>query len=68
MSHCFRIMVQGKIETYSKFEDIPEVIDHVIEFSPEVPPPPHTEPQHREIDAWQHRLQELMRREHASGS
>lgn len=61
-------MVNGELNTYTEYEDIPETFDHVIEFSPEVPPPPHTEEQHEEIDKWNFRLQALMEKERASSN
>lgn len=66
MPHRFVVRVDGHLETYNRFEDIPKVFEHVIEFLPEVPPPPHTDAQHEEIDSWNVKLQELMRRERAS--
>jgi enterochelin esterase-like enzyme len=66
--HKFVIKVNGNLETYTKYEDIPETFDHVIEFSPEVPQPPHTEEQHEEIDKWNFRLQALMEKERASSN
>jgi hypothetical protein len=66
--HKFVIMVNGELNTYTEYEDIPETFDHVIEFSPEVPPPPHTEEQHDEIDKWNFRLQALMEKERASSN
>lgn len=66
MPHRFVIMVDGELHTYHRFEDIPKQIDHVIEFSPEVPPPPHTDAEHDEIDSWQPKFEELMERERAS--
>lgn len=66
MPHRFVVRVAGRLETYDRFDDIPETIEHVIEFLPEVPPPPHTDAQHEEIDSWNAKLQELMRRERAS--
>lgn len=66
MPHRFVVLVAGRLETYDRFEDIPEEIEHVIEFRPEVPPPPHTAAQHNEIDSWNGKLQDLMRRERAS--
>lgn len=63
MPHRFVVRVGGCLVTYDRFEDIPEIIDHVIEFRPEIPAPPHTDAQHEEIDSWNDRLQELMRRE-----
>lgn len=62
MPHRFVVRVAGRLETYDRFELIPDEFEHVIEFRPEVPPPPHTDAQHKEIDSWNDRLQELMRR------
>lgn len=61
--HRFVVMVNGKLKTYTNFNDIPENIDHVIEFQPEIPPAPHTEEQHREMSSWNDKLQLLMQRE-----
>jgi len=58
-------MVAGELRYYTEFDLIPAQIDHVIEFRPVIPPPPHTEQQHQEIDAWSQRFDELMRRERA---
>lgn len=66
MPHRFVIMVDGELREYSEFDHIPQRIDHVIEFAPELPPPPHTDAQHDEIDSWQDRFQDLMEREYAS--
>lgn len=61
-------MVDGKLMTYTSFEDIPNDIEHVIEFAPEIPPPPHTEQEHAEIESWQGKFNALMEREYASSS
>jgi hypothetical protein len=61
-------MVDGKLREFNDFGQIPLHIDHVIEFQPEIPPPPHTTAQHQEIDQWQDRFWELMEREYASSS
>jgi hypothetical protein len=66
--HKFVVMRNGKLETYHEYDLIPRDFDHVIEFRPEIPPGPHTDAQHEEIDSWNHRLQELMRIEHARSS
>jgi hypothetical protein len=58
----------GKLETYTEFEAIPRDFEHVIEFVPEIPPGPHTDQQHEEIEQWNDRLQQLMRIEHARSS
>lgn len=61
--HEFVILLKGEMVTYTKYEDIPEVFDHVIKFLPSVPEDPHTEEQHEEIALWNDKLQELMQRE-----
>jgi len=58
----------GVLETYTEYEDIPLDFDHVIEFKPTVPEPPHTEEQHEEIEQWNNRLQDLMKRERENAS
>jgi hypothetical protein len=63
MSHEFVVLLNGELKTYTKYEDIPERFDNVIRFIPEIPEPPHTHEQHEEIDSWNERLQELMKRE-----
>ena len=63
MGHKFVILKNGILETYTKYEDIPESFDNVIEFLPEIPPGPHTHEDHEEIDSWNDKLKELMKRE-----
>lgn len=65
MPHEFVILVDGKLQTYTNYDDIPEVFDNVIKFMPEVPPGPHTEEQHEEIDSWNDKFQRLMEKEYA---
>lgn len=63
MAHEFVVKRNGKLETYTEYDDIPKDFDHVIKFLPEIPPEPHTHEQHEEIEQWNGRLQELMKRE-----
>lgn len=63
MAHEFVILVNGELKTYTRYEDIPEKFDNVIKFLPEIPDAPHTHEQHEEMDAWNDRLKELMKRE-----
>lgn len=63
MANEFVVLIKGELKTYERFEDIPQVIDNVIKFIPDVPNPPHTHEQHEEIDAWQDKFKELMGRE-----
>jgi len=57
------IMVDGKLNTYDKYEDIPKKFDHVIKFEPDIIPGPHTEAQHEELETHNDKLKELMKRE-----
>lgn len=70
MPHKFVIMRNGILETYTEYADIPNDFEHVIEFNVEVPPDPHTEEQHEEIEKWNDKLQALMKieRENASSN
>ena len=61
-------MRNGALETYTDFNSIPQDFDHVIEFLPEIPPGPHTDAEHEEIEQWNDRLQQLMRIEYARSS
>ena len=65
MAHEFVIKRNGVLETYTHYEDIPRDFDYVIKFMPEIPPEPHTEEQHEEIESWNEKLQALMEIERA---
>ena len=60
MAHEFVILRKGILETYSKFEEIPLDLEHVIKFLPEIPDGPHSPEQHEEIDSWNEKLQQLL--------
>ena len=61
----FVIKINGKLERYNKFDDIPNSFEHLISFKPDYPQPPHTEEQHEEIAKWNTKLQKLMEIERA---
>ena len=61
-------MISGQLHEYDRYEAIPDRFDHVIEFCPEIPPGPHTQEQHDEIDAWVPKLERLMEIERARSS
>jgi hypothetical protein len=63
MPNEFVILKNNKLETFTRYEDIPEKFDNLIKFLPEIPEPPHTHEQHQELDLWNERLKELMKRE-----
>ena len=62
------IMQDDQLSEYTEYEQIPDQFDHVIEFAPEIPPGPHTDRQHKEIDQWQVKFERLMEIEYASSS
>ena len=66
MGHRFVIMQDDKLSEYTEYEQIPDQFDHVIEFAPEIPPGPHSDQQHEEIEQWQTKFERLMEIEHAS--
>jgi len=68
MPHRFVLRKGDQILAFDRYEDIPDDFDHVIEFRPEIPDPPHTPQQHDEIEAWQPRFQRLMEKERARSS
>lgn len=68
MGHRFVIMRRDEIETYDRYDDIPDDLDHVIEFLPEIPPEPHTQQQHEEIDSWLGLFNRLMEKAYATSS
>ena len=63
MTHQFAILIDGKVQVFDNYDDIPETFENVIRFEPEVPPEPHTEEQHHEIEQWNDKLQQLLKRE-----
>ena len=68
MPHLFVVRKGDEVFTYEQYEDIPEDFDHLIEFRPEIPPPPHTPEEHDEIDSWLSKFERLMEIEHARSS
>jgi hypothetical protein len=68
MAHRFDIIIDGALQTYTRFEDIPATFEHLVAFVPEIPPGPHTHAQHEEIDGWQDKFNQLMGRARASSS
>tara|TARA_B100001093_G_scaffold388273_1_gene374357 strand:+ start:939 stop:1136 length:198 start_codon:yes stop_codon:yes gene_type:complete len=63
MTHKFVVRIDQDLKEYSNYEDIPNEFDNLISFEPVIPPEPHTEEQHDEIEKWGDRLKELMKRE-----
>ena len=65
MPHVFRVFRNGRVEEFNDYNNIPLDFEHVIAFIPEIPPGPHTEEQHEEIESWNSKFQKLMEIERA---
>jgi hypothetical protein len=63
--HVFKIIRNGQLEEYNEYESIPLDFEHVIAFIPDIPPGPHSDHEHDEINIWNDRLQKLMEIERA---
>jgi hypothetical protein len=66
MNGRFVILDQGVLTIYNRYEDIPAVFDHIIEFFPDFPAGPHTDQEHQDLHDINDKLQNLVRRERAS--
>lgn len=64
----FVLMVNGKIETYHNYEDIPDEFDHVIKFAPGLPTLDDPVAQHEASHLWHERLLDLVQKEVARAS
>ena len=64
----FVIKIGSAIVTYEDFDDIPMEFDNLISFKPTAPKPPHSEEDHKEMEKYNEKLQELMGRENASSN
>lgn len=66
MEHEFVILRNGVLETYNKYEDIPESFENVVKFKPYIPEAEHFhehDHDHGFIEYWNQKLKELMERE-----
>ena len=61
--HTFIIKDKDQFITYNNFDDIPLEFDHLIQFLPEMPSPPHTEAEHEEMESWVPKFKELLKRQ-----
>lgn len=61
MAHRFTFIDKNdNLITVDNVDLIPRDFKNIIEFIPEVPPPPHTHEQHEELEKWNIIFQELM--------
>jgi len=67
MNGTFIIKEGNELITYTKYEDIPMIFDHVIKFDPDWTEGPHTDEEHEHMDTFNNKLQDLMKRERTYG-
>lgn len=63
MAHVFTVWKAGELITVDCVEKIPQDFDFLVEFQPEIPPEPHSQQQHQEIDQWAVIFQQLLNKE-----
>ena len=59
----FVIKNEGKLLEFDRCGDLPDEFDHLIEFNPTPPEPPHSVEEHVEMSKYTQYLQELVSRE-----
>ena len=59
----YKVLVGGKVVTYTNWNGIPDSFENMISFIPDAPPIPHSEEDHKYIETFNDKLQELMMRE-----
>ena len=64
MKGSFRVkLFDNSIVDYDNFEDIPSKFFRLLKYNPDYPPSPHSEEDHKMIEAFDDKLHELLRRE-----
>ena len=68
MTGEFTVMINGELVTYTNYNDIPDMFEHVIKYAPDWPRPPHTQEDHDYMETFNNKLQRLMEIENASSN
>ena len=58
----FIVRVDGEEQSYTDYNDVPQEVEAVIKFLPNVPEDPHTLQQHEEISKWNEEMLGLVER------
>ena len=58
----FVVKVDGEIQTFTDYNDVPRVVQSVIKFIPNIPPDPHTIQDHENIAMWEGELKGMIER------
>jgi len=48
----FIVRVDGEVQSYTDYNDVPQEVEAVIKFVPNIPADPHTLQQHEDISKW----------------
>jgi hypothetical protein len=59
----FTVKTGGKLVTIDHWDKIPQTFDHLILFSPDIPPPPHSHEDHELISSIPGKFRELFDRQ-----
>ena len=57
------VLVNGKVETYTNWEDIPSSFENIIKFNPTAPKQPHSKEDHEYMNTFKDKLYEFMEKE-----
>ena len=64
MKGSYRVkMFDKSIIEYDNFDDIPDKFYRLLKYTPEYPPSPHSEEDHKMIEEFDNKLHELLKRE-----
>ena len=58
----FVVRVDGEIQSYTDYNDVPQEVEAVIKFVPNIPAEPHTLQQHEDISKWNQEMLGLVER------
>ena len=67
MKGIYIIREDNNLMEFTDWNDIPNEFDYLIRFEPDVPPPPHTDEQHEELEGVHKKFKEIMERERSRG-
>lgn len=63
LSGNFVVMIDGKIQTFGAYEDVPNSFEHIIKAEFDYPEGPHTDEQHEWLDNLGYYFNNLKERE-----
>lgn len=58
----FIVKIDGQVQEYTDYNDVPRQVDAVLKFLPNIPPDPHTLQEHETIAMWNAELDGMLER------